>query len=75
VLTPSELDSWLSNFQKTCNEKLGSDNLQFTMTVWDAGKPMEHKSAKINTDTSEAFPFLDMEFYWNKDNNLNYEST
>jgi len=33
---------------------------------------MEHKSEKINTDTSEAFPFLDMELYWNEDNHLNY---
>jgi len=72
VLTPCELDNWLNKFQETCNEKLGSDKLQFTMMVWSAGKPMEHKLAKIHTDTSEAFPFLDMELYWNKDNKLNY---
>ena len=63
ILSPGKLDNWLSEFQQTCNEKLNSDNLQFTMTVWDAGRPTEHQSAKINTDTNEAFPFLDMEFY------------
>ena len=42
------------------------------MTIWDAGNPTQHKSKKINTDTNKTFPFLDMEFYWNEDNNLNY---
>jgi len=55
VLTSGELDNWFSNFQKTCDKKLGSNYLQFTIMVWDTGKPMEHKSAKINIDTCKAF--------------------
>jgi hypothetical protein len=42
------------------------------MTIWDAGKEGGYNQGKITTDTSEAFPFLDMEFYWDDNNELNY---
>ena len=67
---------WLKNFQFHVDELCGSDNLKFTTSIWrpneeDKGKPVKcNKSVEIVGGNE--FPYLDLELFWNKRNELNF---
>jgi len=51
------------------NELLGSDHLQFTCEIWDPTIPLDVKPRNNNVTIhrGNVFPYLDMEFYWPKE--------
>lgn len=67
-----DMINWLGNFQKTVNELLDSENLQFTLTIWGADKEDGSKSKEVSVCAEAHFPFLDMEMFWN-DETLNFQ--
>ena len=63
--------TWHDNFQAKVNQLTGGDYLQFTCEIWADPKhqplpqpPTSTTSHLIEINTTQAFPYLDMEFYW-----------
>jgi hypothetical protein len=67
--TVEECEAWLEQFQETVNRCTGSEQLQFTMDIWEpnADPSIEAISNKISINRKLEFPYLDMEMYWREE--------
>ena len=72
-LTQEEIVSWRNEFQTRVNEIAEGDYLQYTCEIWadPVTQPMrESKDKRVTICHASTFPYLDMEFSWNKDKEL-----
>ena len=60
---------WLRKFQSHVNTIAGNAHLVFTASVWTTS-PYDHNVDKISVIRANNFPYLDMELYWDRWNNL-----
>ena len=75
-----EMVSWMEQFQAHVNrlaasgpEDLDNEYLQYTCTMWiPGGEQPENPDPKVSVVTAEAFPYLDMEMYWDSDEHLSF---
>jgi hypothetical protein len=69
----TEVEDWLSAFQRAINDKAGNDKLSFMADVWTPGRDKTTKiKRKVSTQSADCFPFLDMELNWGVDGTLNF---
>ncbi len=58
------VEDCLSAFQRAINDKAGNNKLSFTAEVWTPGRDKTKVGGKVGTQTTDQFPFLDMELSW-----------
>jgi hypothetical protein len=64
--TKTQVHTWLNDFQLAVDELCGNPFLQFTAVMWQSDvRPSRGNTGKLSVDTNQAFPYLDMERYWN----------
>jgi hypothetical protein len=62
----TQVHTWLHDFQLAVDKLCGNSILQFTAVMWQSdGWPSRGSTGKLSVDTNQAFPYLDMEMYWN----------
>jgi hypothetical protein len=67
----TQVQTWLNDFQLAVDEQCGNSFLQFTTVMWQSdGRPSRGNRGKLSVDTNQAFPYLDMEMYWNSQGQL-----
>ena len=71
-----DISEWRDNFQQSVNELAGGDYLQFTCSVWLNNKSnpttTNQTNPKVSIESSNAFPYLDMELYWANNGELQF---
>ena len=68
-MTKNETIKWLNDFQMSVNTLIEGNYLQFTALIWNVDESSSKLTDKIDTVGDNAFPYLDMEFFWS-DNEL-----
>ena len=68
-MSKNDTVKWLNDFQLSVNELIEGYYLQFTESIWNIDASSEKISNKIELVDNNAFPYLDMEFFWH-DNKL-----
>ena len=72
-----EIQRWLKTFQLRVFDICGSEDLIFTSEIWmptEETKATTKKISKtISTVYAKYFPYLDMEVFWNNDDELNFK--
>ena len=72
--TTEELVEWLIKFQQNINNLLESDNLKFTMVIWESTEDKLGKEIKVNDEVTiyrgKYFPYLDIQMNWNESGEL-----
>jgi hypothetical protein len=69
------VEDCLSAFQRAINDKAGNNKLSFTAEVWTPGRDKTKVGGKVGTQTTDQFPFLDMELSWSVEGTLKFYST
>jgi hypothetical protein len=63
----TQVHTWLNDFQLAVDDSF----LQFTAVMWQSdGRPSHGNTGRLSVDTNQAFPYLDMEKYWNSQGQL-----
>jgi hypothetical protein len=71
--TQTEVEDWLSTFQRAISDKVGNNKLSFTAEVWTPGGEKATKvEGKVGTQMADQFAFLDMELSWSDEGTLKY---
>ena len=76
--THPQIVAWLQQFQARVNELADGDYLQYTCELWadPAYQPVEPASgenkSKVKVNTTSKFPYLDMEFSWHPNGQLQF---
>ncbi len=65
------VEDCLSAFQRAINDKAGNNKLSFTAEVWTPGRDKTKVGGKVGTQTTDQFPFLDMELSWSVEGRTN----
>ena len=74
IMSPIEIDTWLTKFQEQTDTLAESNCLQFTLEVWGEDKMNYFKNHKMIAMINEKyFPYLDMELYWNNLDQLKFQ--
>ena len=67
----SEIKIWREDFQVRVNKIAGNEYLQFTFDLWMPNTiPSRNKQDNVQEIVSNNFPYLDLEFLWNSDGEL-----
>ena len=72
--TAEDVSEWREEFQDTVNEIAEGGYLQYTCDLWDpTGENIAMTGdCQVSTTSKSTFPFLDMELYWNQDQDLRF---
>jgi hypothetical protein len=69
--SPSEIVSWLDEFQLEVNRVTDYDGLQFIMCLWDKDE-IGFAHERMSIEEEDFLPFLDMKLFWNKQEELTF---
>ncbi len=64
IMTKNETIKWLNDFQMSVNTLIEGNYLKFTASIWNVEESSSKLTDKIDTVGDNAFPYLDMEFFW-----------
>ena len=68
-----EMNNWLEIFQWRVDKIAESECLQFTMEVWGEDDDPSIINEKLIFVNEKYLTYLDMEMYWNDNNDLNFQ--
>jgi hypothetical protein len=68
----TEVEDWLSTFQRAINDKTGNNKLSFMAEVWTPRGEKTKVEGKVGTQMADQFPFLDMELSWSNEGTLKF---
>ena len=70
----SEIKRRRDDFQSAANKLSGNEYLQFTCELWRPNtRPSKNKQDEVSEITTQAFPYLDFEFFWNDGRELEFQ--
>ena len=70
----SDIKRWREDFQSRVNKIAGNEYLQFTCEIWMPNpRPSKYKKDYVSEIATKTFPYLDLEFIWNADGELEYQ--
>ena len=70
----SEIKKWREDFQSKVNKIAGNEYLQFICKIWMPNTSLSRdKQDYILEIATNTFPYLDLEFLWNTDGELEYQ--
>ena len=71
----SKIKRWKEDFQSRLNKIAGNKYLQFACEVWIPNAILSRdKQDNVSEITSNTFPYLNLEFLWNADVELEYQA-
>ena len=73
--TKADIVEWLFKFQKEVNKLCKTDILQLTVEIWLKKNDEAIESERVTIRAKDCLPYLDMELFWNDDDELNFRST
>ena len=70
----SEIKIQRYELQSKVSKISGNEYLQFTYDLWrPKTRPFINKQDEVSEFTKHAFPYFDLEFFWNDDRELEYQ--
>ena len=71
--TAKEINTWLKSFQWRVNTICNNTELNFTCDLWDPKSLQKtDELLDITINSEEHFPYLDLEMFWNLNDNLQF---
>jgi hypothetical protein len=71
--TVAEIHRWWQSLQHEINEIAEGSYFQVKMVLWEPGGPERRTIDGVSTFNGQAFPYLDMEMFWNRSGALNFK--
>ena len=70
----SEIKRWRDDFQIRVNKIKGNEYLQFMCKTWMPNSILSRdKQDNVSEISTNTFPYLDLDFFWNADRELEYQ--
>ena len=70
----SEIKRWRDDFQSRVNKIKGNEYLQFMCKTWMPNAILSRdKQDNVSEISTNTFPYLDLDFFWNADRELEYQ--
>ena len=66
-------NEWLLTFKKRVDEHTECECLEFTAEIWGIKDNGNIVNVNLTIVSNEIFPYLDMEMYWNKRDELKFQ--